>query len=226
MTNNLINELDAIVTAIKDGTYSAGTWQNMVEKISRQDIQTRRSLREHVTEVSDLLHGRHGHISFSFLTVYLTGLSIIAVAAGLSFFNSALANALATLLFALTLQPVIKVTAGLLLGIRYSYAYLWHSEPRFKMRYGHYLSCPPWRRIMFQLTGSVGTPLAMLIGMYLLKDVSYLFWLCVLGLITFTLAQLLAFIAALIGIRRIGPFTLRHLTTPAMLGFEIKQTYS
>ena len=71
--------------------------------------------------------------------------------------------------------------------------------------------------------GSVGTPLAMLIGMSLLRDVSYLFWPCFAGFIAFTLMQLAAFLAALKGIRRVGPFTLRYLTTPAMLGFELKQ---
>ena len=176
-----------------------------------------------MTEVSDLLHGRHGHAKFPYLPVYLTQLVVIALATGLAFLNSPLINSLATFLLALTLQPAIKVTAGLILGIRYSYAYLWYFEPRFKMKYGYYLCCPASRRIAFQLIGSVGTPLAMLIGMYLLKDVSYLFWPCFVGFIVFTLMQIVAFIGALIDVRRVGPFPLRHLTTPAMLGFELKQ---
>ena len=33
------------------------------------------------------------------------------------------------------------VTAGLALGVRYNYAYLWYFEPRFTMKYGDYLAC-------------------------------------------------------------------------------------
>jgi len=210
-------------TSITSGTYKPGIWQKLVKEISSQDISTRQSLRGRVTEVSDLLHERHGHAKFPFPSVYLIQLAVIALASGLSFLNTPLIGSLATFLLALTLQPAIKATAGLVLGIRYSYAYLWYFEPRFKMQYGYYLCCPAWRRITFQFIGSIGTPLAMLIGMHLLKDISYLFWACFVGFIAFTLMQLAAFIAALADVRRIGPFTLRHLTTPAMLGFELKQ---
>ena len=66
----------------------------------------------------------------------------------------------------------------------------------------------------------------MAIGMILLQDSFYLFWLCTSGLVAFSLMQLIAFVAAVLGVRRIGPMALRHLTTPAMLGFELRQAFS
>ncbi len=47
------------------------------------------------------------------------------------------------------------------LGIAYDYAYLFHIEPRFKMSYGTYLAAPRWARIVFHLSGIVGSPLGL-----------------------------------------------------------------
>ena len=160
------------------------------------------------------------------MPAYLIELSLIATAILLSSASSLSLRLLATFLFAVTLQPALKVTAGLVLGVRYSYAYLWYFEPRFKMKSGDYLACPTRRRLIFQFAGSVGTPVAMTIGMILLQDSFYLFWLCTAGLVAFSLMQLIAFVVAVLGVRRIGHMALTHLTIPAMLGFEFRQAFS
>jgi hypothetical protein len=66
----------------------------------------------------------------------------------------------ALLLWVTSLQPLLKVSVGMALGIRYEYAYLLGIEPRFKMRYGTYLAAPRWARIVLHLSGCVGSPLA------------------------------------------------------------------
>ena len=60
----------------------------------------------------------------------------------------------------------------------------------------------------------------------LLQDSFYLFWLCTAGLVAFSLMQLIAFVVAVLGVRRIGHMALTHLTIPAMLGFEFRQAFS
>lgn len=223
MTQQLKNELSNIRTAIDDGSYRAGAWQKLLRELDVLDQQTRHSLRDEVSEVSNALHARHNHLKAAFWPIYLLELILLVTAAWLTSTDQLYAMLLAIFLLALTLQPTIKVTTGLLLGVRYSYAYLWYFEPRFKMRYGDYAACARWRRVLLNLMGSIGTPLAMGIGMSMLQDNSYLYWLCAAGLIGFSLMQLVAFFAALAGLKRVGPMTLRHLTTPATLGFELRQ---
>ena len=78
--------------------------------------------------------------------------------------NQVAAVVLRTVLLALTGQPLVKVTLGLLLGVRYAYAYLWYVEPRFKIRYSTYIALTPRRRVLLNLTGSIGTPLVLAAG--------------------------------------------------------------
>ena len=210
--------------SILNETYVPGTWQRVLVEISNLDETTRESLKSRISEISDALHGRHGYKRFNFLAAYLLEMSMIATAIGLACTSSMLLHLIATLFLAVALQPALKVTSGLMLGVRYSYAYLWHFEPRFKMMYGDYIACPRWRRLIFQFSGCVGTPFAMVIGMTLLQDAFFLFWLCALGLVAFSLMQLAAFIAAIMGVERVGSMMLRHLTTPAMLAFELRKT--
>ncbi len=126
-------------------------------------------------------------------------------------------------ILATTLQPVIKTSIGQALGIRYSYAYLRGVEPRFKMRYGTYLAASRWRRVLFHLSGTVGSPLALWLVSSLaaqnLKVVSIcnaLFWIIV-GM------QVIPFVAGLSGLRRLGPIGLVRVTSGGGAGVELRE---
>jgi hypothetical protein len=62
-------------------------------------------------------------------------------------------------------EPLIKLSIGTAAGVEYEYAYLYGGvEPRFKMKFGSYLSLPPLRRVLVQFAGTVGAPLGALIA--------------------------------------------------------------
>jgi hypothetical protein len=83
----------------------------------------------------------------------------ILLALGIADLSNALAI-VAMVLWASSFQPLIKVASGTALGIRYEYAYLFGSiEPRFKTDFGSYLALSAWKRMMFHLSGTLGSPL-------------------------------------------------------------------
>ncbi|MEK9868615.1 MAG: hypothetical protein VW831_02735 [Gammaproteobacteria bacterium] len=187
------------------------------------DEVTRYMLCADVTATSNLLHGRHGFMKFPFLPAYaaevllaVTGLFCLAS----SFFT---AKCIGFIALAASLQPLIKVSTGLVLGVRYSYAYLWYFEPRFKMAYGTYLLLTRHQRMCLHLAGSVGTPLAFACGYIAFSEYSLLALLCLVGTLGTAAMQVAAFVARLNGVTRVGPFSLSHLTTPAMLAEEMLQ---
>ena len=118
----------------------------------------------------------------------------------------------------------MKVTTGLAVGLRYSYAYLWYFEPRFKMAYGRYLLLSDTRRRLVQLSGCFGTPLALTVGAFALSDVTWISWLAALGAAVTALMQIAAFVAVYMGVTRVGPFLLTTLTTPATLAAELRSS--
>ena len=93
-------------------------------------------------------------------------LEAIGTAAGVALLQLGLARAhtglaiASSIILTITLQPPIKLAAGYLLGVRYSHFFFFGIEPRFKMRYGTYLSAERWRRVLLHLSGTVGSPLA------------------------------------------------------------------
>jgi hypothetical protein len=190
-------------------------------QISQADQPSRSALSKEVTEVSDALHARHGHVKTAFLPVFLievclTLAGLIGLASG-----SFLLKCLGFVALAASLQPVLKVSTGLLLGVRYSYAYLWYFEPRFKMAYGSYILQPSRNRIIIHLVGSTGTPLAFLAGAVSFAETPPLSALCIVGFLGTFAMQAAAYVARRQGIMRIGKFSLSQLTTPAMLAEEV-----
>jgi len=127
------------------------------------------------------------------------------------------------ILLALCLQPLTKISTGILLGVRYSYVYLWYFEPRFKMRFGTYHHLARWKKLILQLSGSVGTPIALLVGWRVLGDAPLLAMLSLAGALMVALMQVGAFAAVWFGVRKLGPFLLTNLTTPALLAKEWKE---
>ena len=81
--------------------------------------------------------------------------------------RSNLLAAVGAMVWMATLQPLIKLMAGRLLGVQYDYFYLLAIEPRIKMRYGTYLTRPRLFRVIVHLAGTIGSPLAAY-GAYLL----------------------------------------------------------
>ena len=126
-------------------------------------------------------------------------------------------------MLALCLQPLIKISMGIILGVRYSYVYLWYVEPRFKMSFGTYYKLERWQKLVLQLSGSIGTPIALLAGWRVLGDVPLLAFLCLVGALAALLMQVSAFVAVWFGVRKLGPFLLTNLTTPALLAKEWKE---
>ncbi len=122
----------------------------------------------------------------------------------------------------LAMQPLIKVVTGLLLGVRYSHAYMWYFEPRFKMAYGTYMTREPWQKIIFQFAGSIGTPLAFFMGIWIYEDNTIFRLLCLAGFLAALGMQVGAFVAAWYGVKKVGPFLLASLTTPATLAVEMR----
>lgn len=75
---------------------------------------------------------------------------------------------------------------------------------------------------MLQSTGSLGTPIALLVGWRTTMDAPVVSTLLLAAAITVTLMQIAAFTAVWVGLRKVGPFVLSNLTTPARLAQELQ----
>lgn len=181
MTLPTIEELRRTILEIEqtldDGTYRPGPWARMLKRAHLLEPQARAALSEDVSRVGDKLHrfNRPGRVA-SVTTGVLGGLLVFAagiagVVVGVRLDNAAstpviLAGTFATCAAA---QPLFKVFVGSLLGVRYSYVWVWMKiEPRVKMRYGTYLSLPLARRLILQAAGTVGSASVFLVTGYAL----------------------------------------------------------
>ena len=219
-------QIAAIDRALEDGTYKPGRWQRLVAAVEALPQAERNALAPRMTSLSDKLHGRNGFVQVPFVAAYgaewvllFAGLLLVLTGGGSPWIS--LAGVVALLL---CMQPFIKVTVGLILGVRYSYGFLWYVEPRFKMSYGTYLMLGSSERVQLHLAGSIGTPLAALLG-YLLVDPTQtllvsgcqiLFWLML-------VLQIATFFAEWFGVRKVGPFRLSLLTSPATAAMELRK---
>ncbi len=204
------SKLVAIETNIDAGRYRPGPWDAFLRSACRQPRSERLALAADVSRISQKLHARH-HLRTLSVTAGV-GIELLATLAGcgaLAIARASGSNLVALLaagIWITTFQPLIKLCVGLLLGVRYDYAYLRGVEPRFKMRYGTYLAAPRWARIVVHLSGTVGSPLAAwLVGTLTRPGLALSGRIC--GLVFWTTSALnaLLFLAALIGWRRIGP---------------------
>ena len=91
------------------------------------------------------------------------------------------------------------------------------------MRFGTYHHLARWKKLILQLSGSVGTPIALLVGWRVLGDAPLLAMLSLAGALMVALMQVGAFAAVWFGVRKLGPFLLTNLTTPALLAKEWKE---
>jgi len=218
------NRLQAIASYIDSGNYRPGGWQAVIADADELPLDEKQDLAPEVTKVSRQLHQRHGFVCVGFRIGYAVELILLIAGSFAIAADSLVTNLIGIFCFALCLQPLIKISVGLMLGVRYDYAYLWYIEPRFKMQYGSYFLLTHGQRVLLNLLGSTGTPIAMFIGFIILTPHNE--WLGHAALILFVLATLMqvaAFIAEWMGVRMLGPFRLSQLTTPATAAAELKK---
>jgi hypothetical protein len=121
--------------------------------------------------------------------------------------SSTVAAIVGMILWVVSFEPLLKLSTGTALGVKYEYAYLYGGvEPRFKMNFGSYLAISPFKRAIVQVSGMIGAALGALIAASLFDGTLptahvvalIVFWLTV-------LANLADLVAGITGIRRIGP---------------------
>ena len=222
ITGTLEDELLEIERKLDSGDYRIGTWQRVVANASQDEVAQDESLQEILTRVSNKLHRRNGFIEAPHWVGVAGETFVLIVSLAGAMADDVIIRVAAALALVLCLQPVLKLVAGSVVGVRYAYVYLWYIEPRFKMRYGTYLPLNKWRKVFFHFTGSLGTPLALLIGWQVLGDAPLIAMLFLIGCVVTTIMQVMAFVAYWFGIRKVGPFLLSNLTTPATLARELK----
>ncbi|MFT4713802.1 MAG: hypothetical protein ACJAVI_002969 [Candidatus Azotimanducaceae bacterium] len=215
--------LDQVERDLDSMTYRVGDWQKCLKCLKGMEVGESSLLSQDLTRVSNKLHRRNQFLEapawVGFIFEYLLlASSLLAMTA-----DSILLLIVSVVILALCLQPLIKTYTGLLLGVRYSYVFLWYFEPRFKMQFGSYHELVRWKKLLLQLSGSVGTPIALLVGWRILADAPLLSTLCLGFAAIAALMQVAAFVAVLCGVRKVGPFLLSNLTTPALLAKELKE---
>jgi hypothetical protein len=126
-----------------------------------------------------------------------------------------------------TLQPSIKIATGYILGVRYSYFFLFGFEPRFKMRYGTYLTAEPWHRVLLHLAGTVGSPLAFWWAAARAESVLPGAWATCEALFFFLVSiQVATFLLGLAGTSRLGPLGAVRHTSGGGAAYELCQWLS
>jgi hypothetical protein len=227
--SHLQDTLREIEARIDAGSYRPGPWGRFLQEAGDRPVRERQSLSEDVSRVSDKLHGlkdpakmdAERALAFEVLAT-LAALALLAI--GLRG-GSTGSVAVATAVLAMTLQPLLKTSVGAALGVRYSYAYLWKVEPRFKMRYGTYLAATRWKRATLHAAGCFGTPFALwMVAVLTQHGMAGVSAVCE-GLLTLALvAQAALFVLAFVGFERVGPFGPLRLTSAGGAGHELQRS--
>ena len=114
------------------------------------------------------------------------------------------------LLWVSSFEPLLKLSVGTALGVEYDYAYLYGGvEPRFKMKFGTYLSLAPLKRAVLQFAGMLGSPLGALIAARLCAPtlpIARVVALILFGLLVIT--NIAGLVTELANVRRIGKMRL------------------
>lgn len=216
------DELGAIAESLSNGTYKPGPWQRLIKQLEALPVSDRVELEEQVNTVSNQLHGRNGFWQLPVAVGFLLELILFMLAVFLILADDVWLRLGGVVALGLCLQPSLKILTATFFGVRYAYVFLWYFEPRFKMQFGSYLLRSRGQKILINLLGSLGTPIALIVGYLVLQEVWWLSLLCLVGALGAAGMQVAAFIAALMGVRKVGPFLLTNLTTPAMLGSLIR----
>lgn len=221
--DSLKKELAEIEQSLDQGNYKIGQWQRFLGHVCDLEPTEVASIESDITRVSNKLHRRHHYFEIPFVPGLIAEACVTLIGFIALFGDDPFIILSGVVLLAIGLQPTIKISVGMLLGIRYSYVYLLNVEPRFKMRYGSYMMIPQQKRILYHLSGAVGTPAAMLFG-YLVFKVDFLLLAnaCMVFFMLAALMQVGAFTAVWFGYRKIGGYVLTNLTSPATAAAELK----
>lgn len=223
------DRLSSIEDSLTRSQYRPGQWENLLRDIRALPQEDRATLAEDLSRVSRELHRRHGYFSVPFAAAFAVEVALAifgAIALGLGFrFDSNLLMIAAAALWSVAFQPLIKVSTGLTLGIGYDYAYLYHWEPRFKTTYGKYIAAPRSSRIIFHLSGMIGSPLGVWLPAALMSgDLTVASFVCRSFFWLFVAINGGTLIAALGGISKIAGFRFRD-SSAGMAALEIREAF-
>jgi len=227
-TSDLGTVLRKIERELDQGCYRPGPWAEFLRLARGRSKATRLALAPDVTRVSDKLHQRKHAARFPFWIGLV--FEAVGTAAGVGILEMGLDRAhtglaiTSSIILTITLQPPIKIAVGYLLGVRYSHFFFFGIEPRFKMRYGTYLSAKGWSRVLLHLSGTVGSPLAFwwvaLRTEGVLARASAICWALFLLLVAI---QVLAFLLGIAGVRRLGPLGAVRHTSGGAAAYELRE---
>ena len=221
------DRLASIERSIEAGSYRPGTWEGLVREVRSFPQAERAALAEDLSRVSRELHRRHQYFTIPFAAAFafeiaVAVLGLIILIVGLRHESNLLVMAAAAM-WTIAFQPLVKVSTGLLLGITYDYAYLYHWEPRFKTNYGKYLAASRSWRIIFHLAGMIGSPLGLwLPTLWMDSHLTVAFYICLAFFWLIVATNLGTLIPALAGIRKIGSFRFRD-SSAGMAAVEIRE---
>jgi hypothetical protein len=225
MMTAIAQQIEEIQQALDENRYQVGSWQRLVKDVEALGREERIEFSRSISELGNKLHQRHGYPRLPFVAGLLVEIMLMGFGLTLLIMGSEslLLLYVGSLALILSMQPLLKILTGLVLGVRYAYVFLFYVEPRFKMQYGTYLSLTPLQRIIFHTSGVIGTPLALLFAIHMLQGSELaMFW----GWALFWGAvalQVVPFFAELAGLKKVGPFRLAVLTGAATIAAEIKK---
>lgn len=224
----LAARLGEIERALDAGTYRPGPWQRLVADASGLPPVDRRSLEATLDRVSEKLHRRREFPSFAVERGMALesigaalGLALVGLGAAL---DSALALGAAAALLTVALQPLLKVSTGLALGIGYAYFYVWRGEPRFKLRFGSYLAAAPWKRFLLHGSGVVGSPLGVGVAWAAARSSHPTLARALLALAGLHVAfSIVVLVLAALGVRRLPGIGAIRFNSAGAAGHELRQ---
>lgn len=216
----LYKRLETIEDDVEAARYRPGPWETLLRELRERPRVEREEIADAVARVSRKLHMRGGRRTIEVgnaitveLAATIAGAVILIVAFATS---STLLAIVSASIWATTFQPLIKFACGRALGVRYDYAYLYGVEPRLKMDFGSYIAAPRAARILLHLSGTVGSPLAVLIVWLLLPPgLTLARVLCWYGMWVLIGINAVTLVAGLAGIRRLGGFRMRDSSSGA-----------
>lgn len=220
----LQSELENIENSLDSGNYRVGQWQKFIDHMSEYDGQKLTPIAADVSRISNKLHRSHNYFELPVVPSMVFEVLITLLGFVCFFSENPFVRLAGVVLLLMSLQPLIKVVTGLLLGIRYSYVYFLNVEPRFKMFYGTYIPLSIEKKVFYHLSGAIGTPLAMLTGFVVFQgEYKLLANAFIAFFVLASLMQIGAFTAVWMGYRKIGRYVLENLTSPAKAAAELKR---
>ena len=120
-------------------------------------------------------------------------------------------------------SPMAYVIGAIVLGVT-GVIFFFGFEPRFKMRYGTYLSAERWRRVLLHLSGTVGSPLAFWrVALRTEEALPGASATCRALFLLLVAVQVLTFSLGIAGVRRLGPLGAVRHTSGGAAAYELRE---